>query len=43
MKEERGVIIKHIEKEFIYVQNLVDVLAKKYGAYCLKNETDSQK
>lgn len=41
MKEERKVVVKCIEKEYIYVQNLVEVLAKKYGIDCFKNETKS--
>ena len=40
-KEERKVIIKHIEKEYIYTQNLVEVLVKKYNINLL-NETKSQ-
>lgn len=43
MKEKRKVTVKCIEKEYIYTQNLVEVLAKKYNVYCLKNETSSQK
>lgn len=41
MKEKRKVTIKHIEKEYIYVQNLVEVLAKKYSIDCFKNNTKS--
>lgn len=38
MKEKREVIIKHIEKEYIYTQNLVEVLAKKYREELVKNK-----
>lgn len=30
MKEKREITVKYIEKEYIYTQNLVEVLAKKY-------------
>ena len=39
-KEERKVVIKCIEKDYIYTQNLVEVLAKKYNVSLL-NETKS--
>lgn len=29
MKEQRKVIIKHIQKDKIYVHNLVEIIAKK--------------
>ena len=38
MKEERKVVIKCIEKEYIYIQNLVDVLTKKYWKELEKNK-----
>ena len=38
MKEKRKVIIKQIEKEYIYVQNLVEVLAEKYCKELTKNK-----
>ena len=38
MKEKRKVVIKHIEKEYIYVQNLVDILTKKYQEELIKNK-----
>lgn len=41
MKEKRKVIVKCIEKEYIYAQNLVEVLVKKYNVNLL-NETKSQ-
>ena len=40
MKEKRTVVVKCIEKEYIYTQNLVEVLAKKYNVSLL-NETKS--
>lgn len=41
MKEKRKVMVKCIEKEYIYVQNLVEILAKKYNINLL-NDTKSQ-
>lgn len=38
MKKERKVVIKCIEKEYIYIQNLVDVLTKKYWKELEKNK-----
>ena len=38
MKEKRKVVIKHIEKEYIYVQNLIDILTKKYREELIKNK-----
>jgi hypothetical protein len=38
IKEERKVVIKCIEKEYIYIQNLVDVLTKKYWKELEKNK-----
>lgn len=38
MKEKREVVIKHIEKEYIYVQNLIDILTKKYREELIKNK-----
>ena len=40
-KEERKVTVKCIEKDYIYTQNLIEVLAKKYNVN-LHNETKSQ-
>ena len=39
MKKERKIVVKHIEKEYIYVQNLIEVLAKKYREELARNKT----
>ena len=40
-KEERKVTVKCIEKDYIYTQNLIEVLAKKYNVNYI-NKTKSQ-
>lgn len=40
MKEKRKTIVKYIEKEYIYVQNLVEVLAKKYHEELAKDKNN---
>ena len=42
-KEERKVVVKCIEKEYVYTQNLVEILAKKYNVCHFKNEINFQK
>ena len=39
MREERKVVVKKIEKDYIYTQNLIEVLAKKYNIYNIENKT----
>lgn len=37
VKEKRKVVVEHIEKDVIYVHNLIEVLAKKYREDLVKN------
>lgn len=43
MKEQRKVVVEHIEKDIIYVHNLIEVLVKKYHKELLAYEKSSQK
>ena len=37
MKEKRKVVIEHIEKDIIYVHNLIEILVNKYHQDLAKN------
>ena len=43
MKQQRKVVIEHIEKDIIYVHNLIEVLVKKFGKELISYEKNSQK